>query len=86
MSGTCNVSERYRVALMVGGVMVELNSEIARLEKSCEQLVTHLRAIDRNSADECIRRADLYAMLKELARLKRKRERLEDELCISLAA
>ena len=66
--------------------MVELNSEIARLEKNCEQLITHPRTIDRNSADACIRRADLYAMLKELARLKRKRERLEDELCSSLAA
>ncbi len=60
--------------------MYELNSEIARLEILCEQLIIYLRTADRNSAEVQVRRADLYAMLKEMERLKRKRGRLECEL------
>jgi hypothetical protein len=66
--------------------MFELNSEIARLEMRCEQLVIHLRTTDRHTADAQVRRADLYAMLKELERLKRKRERLESGLGLPRAA
>ena len=58
--------------------MYELNRRIARLEIRCEQLIIHLRNPGRNAEDESIRRADLYSMLKELARLKRKRQHLED--------
>ena len=41
---------------------------------------------DRSSGDENVRRADLYALLKEMERLKRKRERWESELGLSRAA
>jgi hypothetical protein len=66
--------------------MFQLNTEIARLEMRCEQLIIHLRTIDRQADDVEVRRADLYAMLKEMERLKRKRERLESALCLPQAA
>ena len=65
--------------------MFELNGEIARLEIRSEQLIIHLRTT-RNAPDADVRRADLYALLKEMERLKRKRERLESELGLSQAA
>jgi hypothetical protein len=64
--------------------MFELNGEIARLEMRCEQLIIHLRT--GNAPDADVRRADLYALLKEMERLKRKRERLESELGLQQAA
>jgi len=39
--------------------MVELNSQIDRLEMLCEQLITYLRTTDRSSTDANVRRADL---------------------------
>jgi hypothetical protein len=60
--------------------MVELNSQIDRLEMLCEQLITYLRTTERSSTDANVRRADLFAMLKEMERLKRKRCRLETAL------
>ena len=66
--------------------MFELNSQIARLELRCEQLIIHLQTSDRNSEDARVRKADLYSMLKELARLKRKREQLEVSLGLPHAA
>jgi hypothetical protein len=59
-----------------GGVMSELNSQIASLEMRCEQLITHLRTGNRHTEAARVRRADLYALLKEMGRLKRKREQL----------
>jgi len=70
----------------LGGAMSELNSQIARLEMRCEQLIIHLRTSDRKSEDANVRRADLYLMLKELARLKGKREHLEHALDLPHAA
>jgi len=70
----------------LGVVMLALNSEIARLELRCEQLIIHLRTGDPTAADARLRRADLYAMLRELARLKRKREQLEGALNLPHAA
>jgi len=66
--------------------MFELNNQIARLELRCEQLIIHLRTSDRTTADSRVCRADLYSMLKELARLKRKREQLESTLDLPHAA
>ena len=66
--------------------MYELNSEIARLEMLCEELIIYLRTADRNTAEVRVRRADLCAMLKEIERLKRKRSRLEFELELPQAA
>ena len=66
------------VTATLGGVMFELNSQIAHLELRCEQLIIHLRTSDRNSEDALVHKADLYSLLKELARLKRKRERSFD--------
>ena len=66
--------------------MFELNRQITFLELRCEQLIIHLRTSDRTTDAACIRRADLYAMLKEMARLKRKREQLETSLGLLRAA
>lgn len=66
--------------------MLEFNSQIAGLEMRCEQLIIHLRTTGRGAPDAHVRRADLYAMLKELERLKRNRERLESELGLPRAA
>jgi hypothetical protein len=66
--------------------MLALNNQIARLEMRCEQLIIHLRTSDRHAADARVRRADLYGMLKELERLKRRRERLETALGLPQAA
>jgi predicted RNase H-like nuclease (RuvC/YqgF family) len=74
------------VTPMLGGVMFELNRQIARLELRCEQLIIHLRTSDRNSEDAPVRKADLYSLLKELARVKRKREQLERSFDIPCAA
>lgn len=74
------------VTPMLGGVMSELGSQIARLELRCEQLIIHLRTSNRNSEDARVRRTDLYTLLKELARLKRKREQFEVSLGLPHAA
>jgi len=66
--------------------MFELNRQITLLEMRCEQLIIHLRTSDHTSDDARVRRADLYAMLKEMVRLKRKREQLEASLGLPRAA
>jgi predicted nucleic acid-binding Zn-ribbon protein len=60
--------------------MFDLNHRIARLELRAEQFLLHLRSLDKRSAEAKLWRADLYALLQELARLKGKRQRLTADL------
>jgi hypothetical protein len=56
--------------------MFDLNTRIARLELRSEQYLIHLRSLAKDSAEAKLCRADLYALLRELARLKGRRERM----------
>jgi hypothetical protein len=60
-----------------GGVMVDLNNQIARLDMLTEQLAIHLRDLARNASEAARARSELYALLQELAELKAERDRRE---------
>jgi hypothetical protein len=66
--------------------MIELNNEIARLELRCEQLVLHLRSMQRNAPGAEDVRSTLLAMLQELVALKAKRQRQVELLQLNQAA
>jgi hypothetical protein len=60
-----------------GGVMVDLNSQIARLDMLAKQLAIHLQGLARNAPEAASARSELYALLQGLAQLKAERERRE---------
>jgi hypothetical protein len=60
-----------------GGVIVDLDNRIARLDMLAEQLAIHLQALKRNASEAAAARSELYALLQELAQLKAERERRE---------
>ena len=66
-------------------VMMELNNLISRQEMLCEQLVIHVRQ-NSNAVEADIERMYLLAPLEELANLKAKRQRREDEIAFEQAA
>jgi hypothetical protein len=60
-----------------GGVMVDLNNQIARLDMLAEQLAIHLQDLARNASEAARARSELYALLQKLAELKAERDRRE---------
>ena len=61
-------------------LMRELEDEINLLELRSEQLLIHLRHVQRTSEDAARARCDLLDMLKRLAAAKGKRDLMLDEL------
>jgi hypothetical protein len=57
--------------------MLELNDQIARLERRSEQLCLHLHSMDKNSQLANDVRSDLLTILQTLAALKGRRQRME---------
>jgi hypothetical protein len=74
------------VPLKVGGVMMDLNDKIARLEIRVEQVLIHLRMLVRGSAEAEPVRSELFKMLTLLRRYKQRREHLEELLGLEIAA
>jgi hypothetical protein len=60
-----------------GGVMVDLNNQIARLDMLTEQLAIHLQDLARNASEAARARSELYVLLQKLAELKAERDRRE---------
>ena len=60
-----------------GGVIVDLNNQIVRLDMLTEQLAIHLRDLARNASEAARARSELYALLQKLAELKAERDRRE---------
>jgi hypothetical protein len=58
-----------------GGVMVDLDNQIARLDMRAEQVAIHLQGLARNGPEAASARSELYALLQELAVLKAERDR-----------
>ena len=66
--------------------MLELNTQIARLEICSEQLRLHLRSIPRDCVEADEVRSDLLTMLLNLTALKGQRQKLETALRLEVAA
>ena len=57
--------------------MWDLSSEILRLEIRAEQVIIHLRSMERRTGEAAEARNELMKMLGELRRLKEQRDRPE---------
>jgi hypothetical protein len=66
--------------------VIHLQNSIRRLELHAEQLIIHLRTMQRNDPGAEQIRSVLLVVLLRLVRLKAKRARLEDELTLDSAA
>jgi hypothetical protein len=66
--------------------MIHLQNSIRRLELHAEQLIIHLRLVQRNAPGAEQMRSILLIVLLRLVALKAKRERLEDELSLDHVA
>ena len=60
--------------------MLDLNNQISRLEIRSEQLLIHLHSMDKTSGEAKRVRDDLLRMLRELARLKARRQQHQETL------
>ena len=60
--------------------MAELDNSIARFELRAEELILHLRSMQRNAPGAEQTRSELLVILLRLVALKGKRQRLEDKL------
>ena len=66
--------------------MVELENSIARLELWAEQLILHIRSMQRNAPGAEQARSELLVLLLRLAALKGKRQQLEEKLKLDQVA
>jgi len=70
----------------VVNTMVELENSIARLELWAEQLILHIRSMQRNAPGAEQARSELLVLLLRLAALKGKRQQLEEKLKLDQVA
>jgi hypothetical protein len=68
------------------GTVIHLQNSIRRLELHAEQLIIHLRSMQRSAPGAEQMRSVLLIVLHRLVALKTKREQLEDELALDRVA